>query len=357
MAAPAPVVQPTLSVKDVSGNPSASIPLSIQAEPAAAALTVSIIGLPDGATLSKGRTTGPGTWQVASTEVAGLTLTLPAGTGGDLTLQVIANDGTNPPVQKPLTVKVVPPDFTPGTTRQKVWVFCFLLAAAFLMLWIWFWRVGDVQTVANNETQVAYAKPDELVVKSGPPSFRYDAKKLYYRGLMDAQQKEELVKLVDSQAKSTADAAAAAKYQASVASYQAAIDELAYDSNKDHPNFILKIFLLGGISGILGVLMRSIFNFVRVTCFENKFDWHRWWPWYITRPILGFFLGLVCVLFVEADLFQPGGKAGAGLAWWLGIALLAGFAADDFVEKIRLIGQTLFGDASGKGQAQKSGSS
>jgi len=92
---------------------------------------------------------------------------------------------------------------------------------------------------------------------------------------------------------------------------------------------------------------------VRVSCIENKFDWHRWWPWYVTRPILGFFLGLVCILFVQADLFQPGAKSTAGLAWWIGIALLAGFASDDFVEKIRLIGQTLFGDASSKSQTKQ----
>jgi hypothetical protein len=339
MAAPTSAVPkpPDLSVKDARGNPLSTIPLEIKAK-----TTVSVVGLPDGAKLSAGANSGPGTWTLQPTDLDGLALTPPPGYSGDLTLQVIAKDTTGATVQKALAVQIGPPEFTPGTTYQKLGVFAFLLVFGFLMLWLWFDQVGRVQGLASAEVSAPWDQPAGVVLTSGPPAFRYDrdSKKLLFRGLMDATQKDALVKLVPSGKDAQGTAAAAG--------YQEAIDQLAYLSNNRHDYFIWKIFLLGGISGILGVMMRSLFNFVRITCFENKFDWHRWWPWYITRPILGFFLGLVCILFVQADLFQPTGKANANLSWWIGIALLAGFASDDFVEKIRLIGQTLFGDASGK---------
>jgi hypothetical protein len=340
---PPPPTKLSLTVKDTSGVPSSTIPLEIDAK---AATSVIVTGLPAGAKLSAGTSSAPGTWTLQPNDLTGLTLTLPSGYRKEAILQVIAQDATGS-TQEPLAVQLGPPDFTPGTTSQKLVVFIFLLLIASLVLGVWFSQVGRVQSVASNEVSVAWTKPDELFLKPGPPSFRYDPdkKKLFYRGLMDASQKEALVKLVPNgtDEQTTKDAN----------SYLGAIDQLAYASNDKRDDFIFKIFLLGGLSGVAGVLMRSLFNFVRVTCFENKFDWHRWWPWYTTRPALGFFLGLVCVLFVEANLFQANGQPGAGVSWWIGIALLAGFATDDFVEKIRLIGQTLFGDASSKSETKQ----
>jgi hypothetical protein len=343
MAVAIPVVpKPDLSVKDARGNPSSTIPLDIKAS-----TTVFVSGLPEEAKLSGGTKSGPGTWTLQPTDLNDLTLTLPPGYSTHLTLQVIAKDDSGATTQKVLAVQIGPAEFTPGTTSEKRWVFSFLLVAAILVLSFWFWQVRGVQGLASAEVSVPWDRPIGVALKPGPPSFRYDSdsKKLFFRGLMDATQKEELVKLVPS--------GGADSQTAGAASYQGAIDQLAYVSDNHLDSFILRIFLLGGVSGILGVLMRSLFNFVRICCVENKFDWHRWWPWYVTRPILGFFLGLVCVLFVQADLFQPSGKSSAGLAWWLGIALLAGFASDDFVEKIRLIGQTLFGNASASSQTNQ----
>jgi hypothetical protein len=343
MAAPAAVAKPALTVKDARGNPSSTISLEIQTT-----VPVIISGLPDEAKLSAGSSAGNGTWTLQPADLSNLALTLSPGFSGDLTLQVIAKDpATGSTTQKALAVQIGPAEFTPGTTTEKIVVFIFLLLAAILVLSVWFMQVRSVQGLASAEVKVSWVKPDNFFLKSGPPSFRYDPDKkmLLFRGLMDPTRKDELVKLAPSENQDQSAKAATAKYQE-------AIDQLAYYSNNQRDSFILRVFLLGGISGILGVLMRSLFNFVRVSCFENKFDWHRWWPWYIIRPILGFFLGLVCILFVEADLFQPSGKATASLAWWIGTALLAGFASDDFIEKMRLIGQTLFGDASGKSSAK-----
>src|SRR5262249_10041113 len=230
MAAPATAVpKPDLSVKDAHGNPSSTIPLEIKAS-----TTVSVVGLPDGAKLSAGADSGPGTWTLQPTDLNGLALTLPPGYSGDLTLQVIAKDTAGATSQKALAVQIGPAEFTPGTTIQKVWVFLFLLVFGFLILWLWFDQVGSVQHLASAEVSVPWDRPAGIVLKSGPPTFRYDpdSKKLLFRGLMDANQKDELVKLVPS---------GGTDAQAAAAGYQGAIDQLAYLSNNRRDYFILKI--------------------------------------------------------------------------------------------------------------------
>jgi len=103
------------------------------------------------------------------------------------------------------------------------------------------------------------------------------------------------------------------------------------------------LLILAGLSGVLGVLIRSIGNFVRIACFQNTLDVHRWWPWYLMRPALGFLLGLLSVLIIQARIFLPNTGSSTGTIWWLGIAILVGFGAEDFSARLRLVSQTLFG--------------
>src|SRR5262249_49878689 len=102
MAAPTTALpKPDLSVKDAHGNPSSTIPLEIKAS-----TTVSVVGLPDGAKLSAGANSGPGSWTLQPTDLNGLALTVPPGYSGDLTLQVIAKDATGAISQKALAVQI-----------------------------------------------------------------------------------------------------------------------------------------------------------------------------------------------------------------------------------------------------------
>lgn len=234
-------------------------------------------------------------------------------------------------------------EFTPATTRQKIGIVIALFVSSIIILTAWFSELAKVQSHASIEISVSWTPAGDVVLKPGPPSFRYDgrSKKLIYHGLIDADRKTELAKLVP-------DDKAATKSADGGPSYWEAVDELAFDSNSGRENLIISLFLLGGISGIVGVMMRTISNFVKIACFKNVLDWRRWWPWYVARPLLGFFLGLVCVLFIEADLFRPEGKAPVAIAWWVGVAVLAGFGAEDFMERLRLLSQTLFGGNSRK---------
>jgi len=129
--------------------------------------------------------------------------------------------------------------------------------------------------------------------------------------------------------------------------YQAAIDALTYQSLSDAGRYFMLLLVVAGLSGAVGVQVRATINFVRIACFHNLLDVRRWWPWYVLRPPLGFILGVLIVLLVQSDIFTPeGASTPAGTTWWIAIAFLVGFGAEDFSERLRLLSQTLFGKGS-----------
>ncbi|RCK19144.1 hypothetical protein TH8_21080, partial [Thalassospira profundimaris] len=93
---------PTLSVADASGNEDTSISLDIAAglNDSTETLTITISGVPDGATLSAGTDNGDGTWTLNSDQLEGLTITPADDYSGSFDLSVTAvstsgNDSTS----------------------------------------------------------------------------------------------------------------------------------------------------------------------------------------------------------------------------------------------------------------------
>jgi len=57
------------------------------------------------------------------------------------------------------------------------------------------------------------------------------------------------------------------------------------------------------------------------------------------------------VLLVEAKLYVPDTQAlPSGTVWWMGIAMLIGFASEEFGQRLRLVAQALFGKEEKKGE-------
>ncbi|KXJ56294.1 MAG: hypothetical protein AXW12_00845 [Thalassospira sp. Nap_22] len=83
---------PTLDISDASGNEDAAIALNIDAglTDSSETLTVTISGVPDGATLSAGTDNGDGTWTLSSEQLSGLTITPPEDFSGSFDLGVTA---------------------------------------------------------------------------------------------------------------------------------------------------------------------------------------------------------------------------------------------------------------------------
>ncbi|MBM3565387.1 MAG: hypothetical protein FJX42_04655 [Alphaproteobacteria bacterium] len=85
------LVPPTLTVSPVSGAEDTAIALNIGVTAAAGAtLTVTIMGVPKGATLSAGTDNGDGTWTLTPEQIEGLTLIPPADSAEDIALTVTA---------------------------------------------------------------------------------------------------------------------------------------------------------------------------------------------------------------------------------------------------------------------------
>ena len=83
---------PTLDVSDASGNEDSAIALDIDAglTDSSEVLSITISGVPDGATLSAGTDNGDGTWTLSSDQLSGLTITPPEDFSGPFDLGVTA---------------------------------------------------------------------------------------------------------------------------------------------------------------------------------------------------------------------------------------------------------------------------
>ncbi len=83
---------PTLSVGDAAGDEDGAIALDVSAmlTDAGETLSVTISGVPTGASLSAGTDNGDGTWTLTQGQLSGLTITPPAGSDADFSLTVTA---------------------------------------------------------------------------------------------------------------------------------------------------------------------------------------------------------------------------------------------------------------------------
>ncbi|MBO6805424.1 MAG: hypothetical protein JJ893_19400, partial [Thalassospira sp.] len=84
---------PTLDVSDASGNEDGAIALNIDAGLADSSetLTITISGVPEGATLSAGTDNGDGTWTLSSDQLEGLSVTPPSDFSGSFDLEITAS--------------------------------------------------------------------------------------------------------------------------------------------------------------------------------------------------------------------------------------------------------------------------
>ena len=97
-AAPADVTAPDLTVTGASGNEDGAIALNISSALVDGTdLSVTISGLPSGASLSAGTDNGDGTWTLTQDQLSGLTVTPPSNDSSDFTLSVTAtaSDGSS----------------------------------------------------------------------------------------------------------------------------------------------------------------------------------------------------------------------------------------------------------------------
>ena len=234
--------------------------------------------------------------------------------------------------------------FTPASKKQTIATGCAVFAVALIVAGGWFVLFGRIQHFLDKEYRVAWTPGANVIITSGPTSFYVDTQgqQLVTRGPIDANEKQQLAGLVTKNGQTLFPPDPAGE------SYWEALDHLAYTSNASGPTVDLWLLILGGVSGFLGVSLRSIINFVGVTCYRNELDVVRWWPWYALRPAIGFIFGFAAVLLIRVGFFQAETASTSTLNWALVIALLAGFGATEFADRLRLLSKTLFGESSGE---------
>jgi hypothetical protein len=225
-----------------------------------------------------------------------------------------------------------------ATTNQKVFLFVLLAILTLIVVCVGQTAISRVEEYLQRENRVDWVAPPDIGIKPGPVSFWYDpaTRQLVHIGVIDQKRKLELIELFPSEAVQAAGQHAK--------SYLAAIDKLAFLSNEHLSGLLVALLFLGGMSGVLGVQLRSLVNFVGHACYTNSLDLVTWWPYYAVRPFIGFVLGVVVVVIIHAGFFVANGAAPSGTLWWGGIAFLSGFGEQEFTQKLRQLTKTLFGE-------------
>lgn len=182
-------------------------------------------------------------------------------------------------------------------------------------------------------TSVTWKSTDSLKIRSGPVWFCYeaDSAKLITSHAITEADKSQLLGLADQKEN---------YYYA----YCRAIDLLAFRSNAVQDGKLYGwLTLLYALAGVIGVQLRTINNFIGIACFKNEFDFHRWWPWYLVRPLLGFITGAVVFMLIDGKQLLAGQLSGGISATVLAVAFLGGFGTDEFYELLRKLSKGVFG--------------
>jgi hypothetical protein len=263
-------------------------------------------------------------------------------TGGKPSTQTNPGAATTPPpapASVPSAKGTSPKQRTPvhpPTACQKFWAAAGLVLAVAATLLAGRVAVERVDTYIQRENHAPWKAPAGVQINPGPPAFRYDAEngQLLHIGVISAERKAELLALFPHKQGGSL---------AATGGYSAAVDQLAFGSNKDLRGLLVWVLVLGGLAGSLGAQLRSLVNFVGHACYTQALDLVVWWPYYLVRPFTGFVLGTVIVTIVEGGLLLVTGSATNGAMWWAGIAFLAGYGENEFTQKLRQLTKTLFG--------------
>ncbi len=210
--------------------------------------------------------------------------------------------------------------------------------------------VHDRITANIKPFSIQWQSKDTVYLKTGPEWFFYDQKKGTLNSLQAISEKDKsvLTSLLVKDEKN------GKIYQ----SYSEAVDELAYVSNADKGYLsYCWIILLYCMTGVIGVQLRTINNFVGNACFKKEFNFDIWWPWYLLRPLLGFITGGVVFLLIDGKLFYGTTVLNGLSPVVVALAFVSGFSADDFFNMVRRISQRVFStDADSKDKnSSKSG--
>lgn len=200
-----------------------------------------------------------------------------------------------------------------------------------LLIWAFYAVFNHIEKTPSTVC-VTWENKDSIKINPGPSWFLYDVRNhsLKSTKLITDNDKTTLLNLI----KDTED---------STISYKNAVSELAFQSNKELKPSYLLILLLTAICGMIGSQLRTISNFIGVTCFKNEFDYDIWWPWYFIRPFSGFLVGPTIFILFDGKLMPMTTKFDYSNALIIAISILAGFGSEDVLSTLRTLSKKIFG--------------
>ena len=214
----------------------------------------------------------------------------------------------------------------------------FLIIGIVVSLAFFLCLLPQLEVAVSIDAKAEWENKQNLSPRPGPSWFVYDkAEKVLRTGRpINDDKKRELLGLIGE---TNGDL-----------TYQEAIDKLAYLSNKQTQSkqVITLILYLGILSGILGVLIRSISGFIFHACVLNDLELTRWWPWYVLRPFLGAAVAVTLIVLLKSQLIALSEPDQFGGFWLLGLCIIAGFGADEFTNKLFFLSRTIFGESTGE---------
>lgn len=127
--------------------------------------------------------------------------------------------------------------------------------------------------------------------------------------------------------------------------YENAIDKLAFTSNENTDYYYLFSLVLAMICAMIGVHLKTLFDFVGHTCHQNDFDYKKWWPWYVIRPLIGALIGPIVYIMLDGNFISPYQNSDISQKALVALTILAGFGSDDFLNMLRRLSKRIFGTA------------
>lgn len=235
--------------------------------------------------------------------------------------------GNDMPAAPDTTSQATPVPRTNNKPGTKIMA-AYLIIVSGLLIW-WFICIQRDLSTNNSCYAVSWENTDTLCLKSGPSWFIVDNKSDSIKSLkvIDDEDKKKLLALYTG--------------NDSCSTYPNAIDQLAFKSNKETSSRYYMILLLTGVCGMMGVMLRTINNFIGVACYK-VLDLEIWWPYYTVRPCMGFFIGPILYSILDGKLLTIGSGSTGSNVYLIAITILAGYGTEDFLDMLKNLSKRLF---------------
>jgi hypothetical protein len=209
------VAQPRLTTKPAEGLQDTALALEIKvvAGDPDDSLAIRVGPLPRCSALTTGHADPTRVWSLTAGELVGLRFVPAPGASGSMALAVQVDEtdaaGQTSSASATLDIQVtalsdealrgkLKEAFVPARRWQRWLTGNLLILGSVVIVSLWFTYIDEAQDLAVKEYSIAWEQPEGTVLASDGPSFWYDRanKILRHRGAIDAERKQELLRLL-----------------------------------------------------------------------------------------------------------------------------------------------------------------